>query len=349
MRENKRVQYIDIARGIAILCIILGHQGISEINHVVFTFHVPIFFLIAGYFSNNKLSLVDFIRNKSRSLLVPYLCTCILTIVFALILDFIQGGDVIYTLKEWILAALYGAGDTYYEPFYIKQIGALWFLWAMFWGSIFMRISLEMSTIIRPLFILGLFVLGYWTSHYMFWFPLSIQAGCCATLFIYIGYLAKKSENIYYQLPHEVKTISVIMSIILFLDFVFNFKSFWLVHCDIGRGVIDIAGSICACYLLLLLSQKIEKRCKRLTSILAYLGKYSLIVLCVHILELNVFPWGIIKGHFMSGLGVEELQARYILTFVKVLCIVCVAFVCSKIKFIKKMFGLEKTKKKELV
>ena len=46
MAEAKRVQYIDIARGIAILCIILGHQGISDVNRVVFTFHVPIFYFI---------------------------------------------------------------------------------------------------------------------------------------------------------------------------------------------------------------------------------------------------------------------------------------------------------------
>ena len=43
--ENKRLQYIDIAKGIAMICIILGHMGNANINRVVFTFHVPIFFL----------------------------------------------------------------------------------------------------------------------------------------------------------------------------------------------------------------------------------------------------------------------------------------------------------------
>lgn len=41
---KNRVKYIDIARGIAILCIILGHLGNATINRIVYTFHVPIFF-----------------------------------------------------------------------------------------------------------------------------------------------------------------------------------------------------------------------------------------------------------------------------------------------------------------
>ena len=46
---TKRLTYIDIARGIAIICIVLGHLGNNTINRVVFTFHVPIFFFITGY------------------------------------------------------------------------------------------------------------------------------------------------------------------------------------------------------------------------------------------------------------------------------------------------------------
>ena len=52
---TKRLTYIDIARGIAIICIVLGHLGNATINKIVFTFHVPIFFFITGYFTTDKL------------------------------------------------------------------------------------------------------------------------------------------------------------------------------------------------------------------------------------------------------------------------------------------------------
>lgn len=47
---KKRLIGVDIARGIAIIAIIIGHMGFKNVNRVVYTFHVPIFFLITGFF-----------------------------------------------------------------------------------------------------------------------------------------------------------------------------------------------------------------------------------------------------------------------------------------------------------
>ncbi len=49
-----RLNYIDVAKGISIICIILGHSDNWLIIRVVFTFHVPIFYFISGYFVNEK-------------------------------------------------------------------------------------------------------------------------------------------------------------------------------------------------------------------------------------------------------------------------------------------------------
>ena len=70
--ENKktRLNHVDVARGIAILCIIIGHLGNYNIARVVFTFHVPIFFLITGYFTSTNGSDRDFIRKKFNGLIV---------------------------------------------------------------------------------------------------------------------------------------------------------------------------------------------------------------------------------------------------------------------------------------
>ncbi len=71
----KRLRYVDIAKGIAIICIILGHLGNVNINRFIFTFHVPIFFLITGYFINKKRSIKEFVYVKFRALIVPYIVT----------------------------------------------------------------------------------------------------------------------------------------------------------------------------------------------------------------------------------------------------------------------------------
>ena len=48
--QKKRIEYLDVARGIAMLSVVLGHMGIFNINRVVFTYHLPILFFITGYF-----------------------------------------------------------------------------------------------------------------------------------------------------------------------------------------------------------------------------------------------------------------------------------------------------------
>lgn len=45
---KKRDIGLDITKGIAMLFIIAGHLGIDIINRFVFTFHVPLFFLLSG-------------------------------------------------------------------------------------------------------------------------------------------------------------------------------------------------------------------------------------------------------------------------------------------------------------
>ena len=152
--------------------IILGHLGESNINRIVFTFHVPIFFLITGYFINSNSSIRNFVKNKVKTLIVPYIITSLVIIIIATLQGLLIG-DVKEVFLEWLYAAIYGAGGDYTEPFYIKGIGALWFLWATFWGSLFLKISLKFKKWSRMSVIVGLFILGYELKK-LFWFPLSI-------------------------------------------------------------------------------------------------------------------------------------------------------------------------------
>lgn len=52
--SKNRLVYLDVARGIAMIAIVLGHLGQSNINKIVFTFHLSIFYFITGYFLNKK-------------------------------------------------------------------------------------------------------------------------------------------------------------------------------------------------------------------------------------------------------------------------------------------------------
>ena len=143
-----RLRFVDIAKGISIICIILGHLGIHNITRVGFTFHVPIFFLITGYFVSRKEGAREFAIKKATTLLVPYFVTSLVMIAVAAGLGLRDGG-VLHNVKEWTYAALYASGGRYDKPFYIKEIGAIWFLWASFWGCLFLRAALELEARLR--------------------------------------------------------------------------------------------------------------------------------------------------------------------------------------------------------
>ena len=337
--KTKRLQYVDIARGIAMICIILGHLGNPSINRVVFTFHVPIFFFITGYFTNNKRRLPEFAKNKLRTLIVPYIIACLAIIILGTLLG-AHHGDAASAFKGWLSASLYGSGGSDTVPFTIKGIGAIWFLWATFWGSIFLRISLNFNKSSRVVAIFGLFALGYYTRK-LFWFPLSIQAGACATLFMYMGYLLKQNKDALNSLPKEAKIFGFGFAFVTWISFMKNFQSFWLVQCDIGRGMVDIFGCICACAMVILISRVIEEKLSFIGKPLAYFGKYSLLILCVHIVELDLFTWWRIAWKLVQH---NILPATYLsqLVFIiagKLIIDLGCAFIMSKIPFVRKMFG----------
>ena len=49
--KTERENYIDVVRGIGIVLMILGHVPLSaHYDHFIHAFHMPMFFIISGYF-----------------------------------------------------------------------------------------------------------------------------------------------------------------------------------------------------------------------------------------------------------------------------------------------------------
>lgn len=77
--NNKRVDWIDNAKFLGALCVIMGHHGISGrvgriiSSTIMFSFHMPLFFFINGL--NKKQNDVDtkeFLIKRINTLFIPY-------------------------------------------------------------------------------------------------------------------------------------------------------------------------------------------------------------------------------------------------------------------------------------
>ena len=72
---EKRNNAVDIARGFAIILMVIGHAEMPGIlNRAIYLFHMPLFFISAGYFF--KLSALDnpcdFIKKRFKGLYIPF-------------------------------------------------------------------------------------------------------------------------------------------------------------------------------------------------------------------------------------------------------------------------------------
>ena len=79
---KNRIPYIDNIKCFAIICVMLGHalqylegdrlENVYSFNFI-YTFHMPLFMMVSGYFfsSSLRLSFGDFIKKKFTQLLLP--------------------------------------------------------------------------------------------------------------------------------------------------------------------------------------------------------------------------------------------------------------------------------------
>lgn len=165
-----RVQWIDAAKGIGIALIVIGHVWSmtkpSLAYQIIYGFHVPLFFLLAGLtFNPDRESTTGALARKARTLLIPYLC-------FGLLGYCVYAAG--YLLAETAGLRLQGFSYGLLQPLLGLAYGSLgdgrlanspiWFLTGLF--SAFVMIRLIHAGLHRPVFrvlaIGAIFLLGLW-------------------------------------------------------------------------------------------------------------------------------------------------------------------------------------------
>ena len=109
---------MDVARGIAILMVVITHIGVGEtLNRLLYSVHLPVFFIASGYFFRFEKSFLKFLWRKAKGYLLPYLFCSLCISLFLLIRSGGSLEELSYSLKDFALQ---------------KRYTALWFLAALF-------------------------------------------------------------------------------------------------------------------------------------------------------------------------------------------------------------------------
>lgn len=128
---KKREQFLDIAKGIAIICIVLLHleDGVipTELNIFIGSFMISMFYVSTGWldgYRREPLPLKKLIRKRWQQLAVPYLWWSGIILTFDIVLYIIGYYDLYFIARES------------YKTLVLRGIGTLWFLPALYGGEI---------------------------------------------------------------------------------------------------------------------------------------------------------------------------------------------------------------------
>ena len=275
---TQRNNTFDVMKGIAILAMIVGHSPIPKLlESFIFVWHMPLFFLVSGYFFKPKPN-SEYIRKNARQLILPYLLTSSIMILLTGVKQFAAGkGDTI----TMVIAALLGNGTINNPTFSEYSIGAIWFLLAMFWCRIVFNIlcnKIEDLRLLGGIVLIASVIATYIGS--MLYVPTDILEGIEALLFFYIGYMARINNLLETKIEGwGIAVIALLTGLSIYSG------SMSMVRCYYGYWPINYLAAIGVTALIYHLSSHFRKN-----FFLAWCGRVSMAILCVHIIELTFFP-----------------------------------------------------------
>ncbi|MDD6236911.1 MAG: acyltransferase family protein [Clostridiales bacterium] len=291
---KKRIDWLDISKAIAILFMVIGHTPrlLPGVRTLIFSFHMPLFFLLSGYTFRIPSDSMSFLKKSVKRLLLPYT----VTVLMAAGLHFTKQSLLLHTGNPfdnffyYIKAGLYGSGVTV-KPFSdIPAIGSIWFLPCLFLARLMflmiLKIARENKTAAMLLScittcvgaVIGQFVFLAWSAD--------IAMFSCG--FLYLGYCARTTD------PTAIKWQYLIPTAIIWLG-------------AVSAGGIELAGRrypvfpfcIAGAAAGTLLTVKCAELLGKLSVIkraLCFLGRHSLLILCVHKIDAVAINWGIVAA-----------------------------------------------------
>lgn len=291
---SKRLDWIDQARGLSIFLVVYGHN--FPINEpYIYSFHVPLFFLISGMFHPSSINLA-LVKKRAKMILIPYFFWAFSLFFFWLFIGrkFGKSSNLDLSPIDNLIGVFYAQGGQSYMDWGIP----MWFLPCIFLVFIFYGLLQKIpNKIVRYIVSIVLFIIGFsWIKITNLHLPWSIDVALVALLFYSIGNLIKK------WIIKLSNKKAILFMIVLFVIHVITFYYNQL-KIDMYRSIYGneslflisgITGSIA--YILFFKLVPIFK-------FFSYLGKHTIILLATHIRMLTL-----IKLVFYLTLGITVFE-----------------------------------------
>lgn len=299
----KRIGYLDVARGIGMILVVLGHITFVDesLRRFITGFHMPLFLMISGILlyvtKTEERSFGQMVKGKCRSILIPYFVFSAGAIALELARGLLKHLD----LQQVLLRNVF-------QTICLQGFSTFWFLPALFLGEIFFirvrqRRGLRATALIGISLMAVMYVASLWEQqlyqshggvpgyelvHDVLLVP--IRAGFAAG-FIFLGYflgiLLEKKESSYVDTMVGAALLlltAVISSFAGFIDLRFL---------QIGNLPLFLLRTICGSLGVILLCRGLQGLADTAPGkVLQFFGANSLIIMVTH-LDYHVLNYSI--------------------------------------------------------
>lgn len=274
--ENKfRIVSLDIAKGIGILLVVIGHcySKYTKIEEIIYGCHMPLFFIISGviYGKRNKEFSFNF-NKKIKNLIVPFL---FFEFMWFFILMIMNIKNPTWNGKDILIKIISFRGNI-----------ATWYLPCLFLTEFYFWICLKMNKpkiALTLLFIFGLILPNKFNGTLLVFLRPLVALG-----FFGIGYFGFN----YFKVSIN-KVLIFILAIVYVIVTLKNGYILFYVR-QFNNILLFIFTSIVGTYLVLQSSDFIAQKAnnskllKKISSQLCYFGENSLSIMCIHMFLIEI-------------------------------------------------------------
>lgn len=306
--EKSRLQYIDISKGIGIILVVLMHiifssdkfNDVSYIRNYIYSFHMPLFFIISGYCLFLKGTNHAPERSLKEELL--RLCRKFLPCYFV--------WSMIYIVLQKAAGQPVDVGERIRTTITLRGIAPLWFLIALFLCELLYLVlhkyfaGRDQYYYLFTLVLIALTILcgNYYKTCmekdggiFLFGIPVTpfaivlFRFFACMSM-LYIGYLlGKLSQKMRFREATACMTGILLLGITFFA--VYMTRNYVNLHLfEIGNPIIFILTSVCGSAAVILISYSIQSL-PFFGKGLAGIGRYSLGIMVVHYMPVRLMEY----------------------------------------------------------
>lgn len=273
---DKRIEWLDIAKALSIILVVLGHAGHAFLDIYLGWFRIPLFFFLSGILFK-PVWIKDFLSwtaSKGKRLLIPYF-------MYGLLIFIIFNLNNPGTVFEHAATLLYG-GRVLQGAY-----GVFWFITVLLLTQILLGLLSPFRKPVKIAIILTLFLIGHMPILASFDFFWNLDVVLVAIFYYALGHFGKdfvvKYNN---SLPLAAgSAITALFFIMLnangFMDHYLNMKMTRLnnVFMDI---IVPLSFFMPVIYISTALAQY------KIKSVLEVVGRYSIVIMYLH-LPVNIF------------------------------------------------------------